>query len=232
MAPFNVHPSPTEESQTINIQLNYMKIVDVEETIEQVDLVIVYEMMWVDYRLKWDPKEFMGIEYIFVYPRRIWMPDISIYSNNGFQDERTEAQRIVKVDHNGSMLAVISASTEIVCSIDIRDMPFDTQECQLALGSYSVRAQVNLTLPFDLTAKDLIMALHLMVSNVTALAFILNILSESLPKTKNVPYLAQNVYVDLSLTLAAYLIAMIRRPIIWYIIKRWISPKEEKNNKA
>ena len=31
-----------------------------------------------------------------------------------------------------------------------------------------------------------------MVSNVTALAFILNILSESLPKTKNVPYLGNN----------------------------------------
>ena len=40
-------------------------------------------------------------------------------SSNGFQDERTEAQRIVKVDHNGSMLAVISASTEIVCNIDV-----------------------------------------------------------------------------------------------------------------
>ncbi len=36
--------------------------------------------------------------------------------------------------------------------------------------------------------------LHLMVENVTALAFILNILSESLPKTKNVPYLGNKFF--------------------------------------
>ena len=37
-----------------------------------------------------------------------------------------------------------------------------------------------------------------MVSNVTALAFILNILSESLPKTKNVPYLGNSFVSNLS----------------------------------
>lgn len=35
-------------------------------------------------------------------------------------------------------------------------MPFDTQECGLELGSYSVKTNVNLTIPLNLTAKDLI----------------------------------------------------------------------------
>ncbi|PAV61411.1 hypothetical protein WR25_01753 [Diploscapter pachys] len=296
MAPYNVHPSATENPQGITISLWFLKIVDVEETIEQVDLVIVYLMNWADYRLTWSPADYNGIDSIFVYPKRIWMPDITIWSNNGFRDDRNEGQRIVKIFYNGSASAMVSASTDIVCSIDVRNMPFDTQNCKLTMGSYSINARVKVDIPMSLTIENLYTSssgewtlsnvtvvnnprnsyasmytfslkrhatfyvtlitlpyfliciltifgvfkesqdptsqLHLMVANVTALAFILNILSESLPKTEHVPYLAQNVYIDLSLTSVAYLTAMVRRPIIRYIIKRWIQPTEEKNKKA
>ena len=40
--------------------------------------------------------------------------------------------------------------------------------------------------------SEIVLQLHLMVANVTALAFLLNILSESLPKTEQVPYLGND----------------------------------------
>ncbi|PAV57769.1 hypothetical protein WR25_02720 [Diploscapter pachys] len=234
-----------------------------EETVEQVELIVFYFMNWVDYRLKWDPSEFNDIDCIYVYPKELWMPDVMIAPYKQFEDDRTEAQKIVTVFYNGSITVIIAASTNIVCNIDIRNMPFDTQTCKLEIGSYNIKARVNATIPFEVMQDDFILAssgewlmtnvtiindsidhnsasyefslkrsatfyLSLIVSNVMALSFILNILSESLPKTNNVPYLAQNVYIDLLISLVAYFVALIRRPIIRYITKKWILPKEEK----
>ena len=42
----------------------------------------------------------------------------SIFSN-GFQDDRTEAQKSVKVYFNGNITSVMSCSTEIVCNLDV-----------------------------------------------------------------------------------------------------------------
>lgn len=36
--------------------------------------------IWNDYKLKWNPKDFGGVEFIRVPSNRIWKPDIVLYN--------------------------------------------------------------------------------------------------------------------------------------------------------
>ena len=36
--------------------------------------------MWKDEYLKWDAKQFSGIDKVFIPPNRIWTPDICLYN--------------------------------------------------------------------------------------------------------------------------------------------------------
>ncbi|KAK9884955.1 hypothetical protein WA026_009191, partial [Henosepilachna vigintioctopunctata] len=41
------------------------------------------EQTWDDYKLKWDPKEYGGVEMLHVPSDHIWRPDIVLYNNAG-----------------------------------------------------------------------------------------------------------------------------------------------------
>lgn len=36
---------------------------------------------WFDYKLRWDPEEYGGVEQLYVPSEHIWVPDIVLYNN-------------------------------------------------------------------------------------------------------------------------------------------------------
>lgn len=46
--------------------------------------------IWHDYKLRWNPKEYEGIEFIRVPADKIWKPDIVLYNKYDFSSLITE----------------------------------------------------------------------------------------------------------------------------------------------
>lgn len=43
-------------------------------------IVVFWFQVWNDYKLRWNPKQFGGVEFIRVPSNRIWKPDIVLYN--------------------------------------------------------------------------------------------------------------------------------------------------------
>lgn len=42
---------------------------------------IFFFQKWFDYKLRWDPEEYGGVEMLYVPSEHIWLPDIVLYNN-------------------------------------------------------------------------------------------------------------------------------------------------------
>ena len=124
---------------TMGLTLN--QIVDVEETEEALVMNIWIRQKWVDPRLTWKRSSFSNISKINIRPALIWTPDIYSYSNleddkkyNGFLN--TMKTPIV-VNSTGHCTWLSSLIVRVGCAINVRDFPFDTQNCSLKFGSFT-----------------------------------------------------------------------------------------------
>lgn len=47
----------------------------------QCSFIVYYLKRWFDYKLRWDPEEYGGVEQLYVPSEHIWVPDIVLYNN-------------------------------------------------------------------------------------------------------------------------------------------------------
>ncbi|KAH7696552.1 Protein UNC-3 protein8, partial [Aphelenchoides avenae] len=71
------------------------------------------KQVWLDKKLAWDPKNYGGVNVLYVPYEMIWVPDLGIVT--------WEPPAIFKS----------------LCQIDIRWFPFDEQQCHLKFGSWT-----------------------------------------------------------------------------------------------
>ncbi|ESN93688.1 hypothetical protein HELRODRAFT_140970, partial [Helobdella robusta] len=91
---------------------------------------------WNDLLLRWDPKDFGGIELVRVPSSKIWTPDIVLYN---YADIRLKEHRdaMVLVNNNGTVDWLPQAIFKSTCNIDITNFPFDIQVCKMKFGSWT-----------------------------------------------------------------------------------------------
>uniref|UniRef100_A0A3Q3VY14 Uncharacterized protein n=1 Tax=Mola mola TaxID=94237 RepID=A0A3Q3VY14_MOLML len=97
--------------------------------------------VWNDYKLRWAPVDYDGIEFIRVPSNKIWRPDIVLY--NKLFKYKTKA--LLKYDGTISWLppAIFKSS----CPMDITYFPFDYQNCSMKFGSWTYdKAKIDLVL--------------------------------------------------------------------------------------
>ncbi|CAG9863122.1 unnamed protein product [Phyllotreta striolata] len=94
-------------------------------------------MYWIDQHLTWNPSDHDNIKNIFLFTYEIWTPDISIYNlaNQGEDPELVSTTRCV-ISHLGVVMCVPPIHLDALCVPNLSKYPFDTQECQLRLGSW------------------------------------------------------------------------------------------------
>ncbi|XP_076057789.1 acetylcholine receptor subunit alpha-type acr-16-like [Oratosquilla oratoria] len=102
-------------------------------------------MLWNDQRLKWDYKDYGGLNVIFFGADEIWKPDIIVYNN----------AKINEIDHygdvhlialkSGTVYWIPPAEMHVECPQDLRYWPYDKQSCTVLLGSWTTHGwQMNL----------------------------------------------------------------------------------------
>ena len=93
---------------------------------------------WEDHFLKWNPRNFGGLETIRIPASEIYTPDIVLFNN---ADTRTEDKRdaLVVLTSDGHILSLPPpAMFHSTCAINIKFYPFDKQNCSLIFGNFII----------------------------------------------------------------------------------------------
>ncbi|XP_075853227.1 neuronal acetylcholine receptor subunit alpha-6 [Microcebus murinus] len=132
------------EPVTVHFEVAITQLADVDEVNQIMETNLWLRHIWNDYKLRWDPVEYDGIETLRVPAEKIWKPDIVLYNNavGGFQ---VEGKTKALLKYNGMITWTPPAIFKSSCPMDITFFPFDHQNCSLKFGSWTYdKAEIDL----------------------------------------------------------------------------------------
>ncbi|KAM3859825.1 5-hydroxytryptamine receptor 3A-like [Diretmus argenteus] len=90
-------------------------------------------MMWNNERISWDPSHFCGITQISLPKEMLWIPDLFIYEMT--EKDQAPQNPYVFVSHEGTVTLEDDLKVVSTCKMDVHKFPFDTQSCNITVGS-------------------------------------------------------------------------------------------------
>ncbi|XP_035273122.1 neuronal acetylcholine receptor subunit alpha-6 isoform X1 [Anguilla anguilla] len=131
---------------TVEFEVSISQLVKVDEVNQIMETNLWLRHVWNDYKLRWAPVEFDGIEHIRVPSNKIWRPDIVLY-NNAVGDFLVEDKTKALLKFDGTVTWVPPAIFKSSCPMDITYFPFDYQNCSMKFGSWTYdKAKIDLVL--------------------------------------------------------------------------------------
>nr|QQY02575.1 acetylcholine-gated chloride channel subunit-2 [Cryptocotyle lingua] len=139
--------TPTQHTQQITVEfgLELLQVLDLDEMDQVVTVSVRTLHKWKDYNLIWDPSEYDGISSVTIPSNYLWLPDIALYN---YADERLSERRPcdVRIYSDGTIFWGPMAIFKSMCSVEIRNFPFDRQLCHLKFGPWAHDGfRVNIT---------------------------------------------------------------------------------------
>ncbi|KAJ7985984.1 hypothetical protein DPEC_G00346120 [Dallia pectoralis] len=130
----------------VQFEVSMSQLVKVDEVNQIMETNLWLRHIWNDYKLRWDPKNFGGVEFIRVPSSRIWKPDIVLY-NNAVGDFQVDDKTKALLRYNGDVTWIPPAIFKSSCKIDVTYFPFDYQNCTMKFGSWTYdKAKIDLVL--------------------------------------------------------------------------------------
>uniref|UniRef100_UPI0037E93F89 neuronal acetylcholine receptor subunit beta-2-like n=1 Tax=Semicossyphus pulcher TaxID=241346 RepID=UPI0037E93F89 len=150
-----IRPAVNNSQQvTIYIQVSLAQLINVNEREQIMTTNCWLSQVWNDYRLMWDPEEYEGIKKIRLPSQHIWLPDIVLYNNADGTYEVSFYSNAV-VSNNGEVNWLPPAIYKSACKIEVRDFPFDQQNCTLKFRSWTYdHTEIDLILLSDYASRD------------------------------------------------------------------------------
>ncbi|XP_036399340.1 neuronal acetylcholine receptor subunit alpha-3 [Megalops cyprinoides] len=146
---YNQYIRPVEnvsDPVIVQFEVSMSQLVKVDEVNQIMETNLWLRHIWNDYKLKWDPKEYGGVEFIRVPSNRIWKPDIVLY-NNAVGDFQVDDKTKALLRYNGDVTWIPPAIFKSSCKIDVTYFPFDYQNCTMKFGSWTYdKAKIDLVL--------------------------------------------------------------------------------------
>ncbi|KAM8729439.1 5-hydroxytryptamine receptor 3A-like [Acanthopagrus schlegelii] len=90
-------------------------------------------MIWKNERISWDPDQFCGITQISVPTDMLWKPDLFIYEM--IQKDDSPRNPYMYVSSDGEVILEEDMKVVSTCRMDVHKFPFDTQRCNITIGS-------------------------------------------------------------------------------------------------
>uniref|UniRef100_A0A3P8W1W3 Cholinergic receptor, nicotinic, beta 5b n=1 Tax=Cynoglossus semilaevis TaxID=244447 RepID=A0A3P8W1W3_CYNSE len=150
-----IRPAVNNSQQvTIYIQVSLAQLINVNEREQIMTTNCWLTQVWNDYRLMWDPAQYEGIKKIRLPSQHIWLPDIVLYNNADGTYEVSFYSNAV-VSNNGEVAWLPPAIYKSACKIEVRDFPFDQQNCTLKFRSWTYdHTEIDLILLSDFASRD------------------------------------------------------------------------------
>uniref|UniRef100_W6NAK8 Neurotransmitter-gated ion-channel ligand-binding domain containing protein n=1 Tax=Haemonchus contortus TaxID=6289 RepID=W6NAK8_HAECO len=124
----------------LDLSLGFLKLKRMDEPEQKVDFIFEYQMDWDDERLTWDPSEHCGIDRIYLSREDIWIPEVTVTQAESSQDFREDYKKFLQLNSTGHLIFFVPTVTSVLCSIKVRDFPFDSQTCSIKMMTHSFRA--------------------------------------------------------------------------------------------
>ncbi|XP_026325902.1 acetylcholine receptor subunit alpha-like 1 isoform X2 [Hyposmocoma kahamanoa] len=121
---------------TVKMGLRLSQLIDVNLKNQIMTTNVWVEQEWNDYKLKWNPDDYGGVETLHVPSEHIWLPDIVLYNNADGNYEVTIMTKAI-LHHDGKVIWKPPAIYKSFCEIDVEYFPFDEQTCFMKFGSWS-----------------------------------------------------------------------------------------------
>ncbi|CAH0390559.1 unnamed protein product [Bemisia tabaci] len=121
---------------TVKMGLKLSQLIDVNLKSQIMTTNMWVEQEWNDYKLKWNPEEYGGVDTLHVPSEHIWLPDIVLYNNADGNYEVTIMTKAI-IHHTGKVVWKPPATYKSFCEIDVEYFPFDQQTCFMKFGSWS-----------------------------------------------------------------------------------------------
>ncbi|KAF6077000.1 cholinergic receptor nicotinic alpha 3 subunit [Phyllostomus discolor] len=122
------------------------QLVKVDEVNQIMETNLWLKQIWNDYKLKWNPADYDGAEFLRVPAQKIWKPDIVLY-NNAVGDFQVDDKTKALLKYTGEVTWIPPAIFKSSCKIDVTYFPFDYQNCTMKFGSWSYdKAKIDLVL--------------------------------------------------------------------------------------
>ncbi|XP_071971423.1 neuronal acetylcholine receptor subunit alpha-6 isoform X1 [Engystomops pustulosus] len=148
-AHYNQYIRPVEnvsDPVMVHFEVAITQLVNVDEVNQILETNLWLRHIWNDYKLKWNPVDFDGIEFMRVPADKIWKPDIVLY-NNAVGDFQVEGKTKALLKYNGLINWSPPAIFKSSCPMDITFFPFDHQNCSMKFGSWSYdKAKIDLSI--------------------------------------------------------------------------------------
>uniref|UniRef100_A0A3Q3L2L4 Cholinergic receptor, nicotinic, alpha 3 n=1 Tax=Mastacembelus armatus TaxID=205130 RepID=A0A3Q3L2L4_9TELE len=146
---YNQYIRPVEnvsDPVIVQFEVSMSQLVKVDEVNQIMETNLWLRHIWNDYKLRWNPKDFGGVEFIRVPSNRIWKPDIVLY-NNAVGDFQVDDKTKALLRYNGDVTWIPPAIFKSSCKIDVTYFPFDYQNCTMKFGSWTYdKAKIDLVL--------------------------------------------------------------------------------------
>ncbi|XP_034935100.1 acetylcholine receptor subunit alpha-like 1 [Chelonus insularis] len=121
---------------TVKMGLRLSQLIDVNLKNQIMTTNVWVEQEWNDYKLKWNPEEYGGVDTIHVPSEHIWLPDIVLYNNADGNYEVTIMTKAI-LHHTGKVKWKPPAIYKSFCEINVEYFPFDEQTCFMKFGSWT-----------------------------------------------------------------------------------------------
>ncbi|XP_034735123.1 neuronal acetylcholine receptor subunit alpha-3 [Etheostoma cragini] len=146
---YNQYIRPVEnvtDPVVVQFEVSMSQLVKVDEVNQIMETNLWLRHIWNDYKLKWNPRDFGGVEFIRVPSNKIWKPDIVLY-NNAVGDFQVDDKTKALLRYNGDVTWIPPAIFKSSCKIDVTYFPFDYQNCTMKFGSWTYdKAKIDLVL--------------------------------------------------------------------------------------
>ncbi|KAM8940056.1 neuronal acetylcholine receptor subunit alpha-6 [Pelodytes ibericus] len=146
---YNQYIRPVEnvsDPVMVHFEVAMTQLVNVDEVNQILETNLWLRHIWNDYKLKWNPLDYDGIEFMRVPAHKIWKPDIVLY-NNAVGDFQVEGKTKALLKYNGLIQWSPPAIFKSSCPMDITFFPFDHQNCSMKFGSWSYdKAKIDLVI--------------------------------------------------------------------------------------
>ncbi|XP_018398482.1 PREDICTED: acetylcholine receptor subunit alpha-like 1 [Cyphomyrmex costatus] len=121
---------------TVRMGLRLSQLIDVNLKNQIMTTNVWVEQEWHDYKLRWNPDEYGGVDTLHVPSEHIWLPDIVLYNNADGNYEVTIMTKAI-LNHTGKVIWKPPAIYKSFCEINVEYFPFDVQTCFMKFGSWT-----------------------------------------------------------------------------------------------
>jgi len=120
----------------VRLKLKLSQLIDVNLRNQIMTTNLWVEQFWYDYKMRWDPAEYGGVNMLHVPSDHIWRPDIVLYNNADGNFEVTLSTKAT-LRNSGLVEWKPPAIYHSSCEMDVEYFPFDEQTCVMKFGSWT-----------------------------------------------------------------------------------------------